>query len=136
MKFQITSVFFFVGLLVSPSLANSEYFRIVQETAKIYRVEVTIDNMKLISDGQGGRTFHIDLKSNRNNFEMVMLVGYIASGEAMKHTGIEPSSIHVSIDVPLGEGYRLMTMSTSADVKRLLSEEVNMAQFSRLVKYL
>ena len=136
MKFKIVSIIFLALLLATPSLANYDYFRLVQETAKIYRVEIPIDNMRLVADGKGGQAFHIDLKSNRNNFEMVMLVGYIAAGEAMKKTKVEPSSVYVTVDVPLGEGYRLMTTASMANVKKLLSEEVNMAQFSRLVTYL
>jgi len=136
MKFKILLISSLVLLLISPSLANSEYFRTVQETAKIYRVEITIDNMRLVSDGEGGQAFYIDLKSNRNNFEMVMVVGYIAAGEAMKKTGVEPSSVYVTVDVPLGEGYRLMTMASIDTVKKLISEEIDMARFSRLVNYL
>ena len=64
-----------------------------------------------------------------------MLVGYIAAGEAMK-TGVEPSRIHVSVDVPLGEGYRLLTMATKQDVQKLIGGEVNTAQFARLIEYI
>ncbi|MEE9167579.1 MAG: hypothetical protein V3U24_09015 [Candidatus Neomarinimicrobiota bacterium] len=107
----------------------------VRQTARVYRVAVMMDQMNFVADGKGGQTFHIDLKSNRNNFEMVLLVGYIAAGEAMK-TGVKPSEIHVTVEVPLGEGYRLMTRAKIDDVERLLDGEVNAAQFARLIEYL
>lgn len=135
MRSRILCISSLVIFLVTPTLGNVKYFRMVQETAKIYRVEVSPDKMKLVSDGNGGQTFYIDLKSNRNNFEMVMVVGYIAAGEAMK-TGVEPSEIYVSVDVPIGGGYRLVTMATKQDVRKLLDGEINMYQFSRLVNYI
>ena len=39
--------------------------------------------MKIVPDSNGNDTFHLTLSSNRNNFEMVMLVGYIAAGQAI-----------------------------------------------------
>lgn len=135
MRIRTLSTFFLVVLLVSPSLASSKYLRAVQEAAKIYRVEVSTDDMRFTSDGKGGHDFHIDLRSNRNNFEMVMLVGYIAAGEATK-TGVEPSQIYVTVDVPLGDGYRIMTVAKIEDVKKLLAGDINMPQFARIVTYL
>lgn len=125
----------FLIFFLSPLLGNQDYFRSVQQTAKAYRVTVSSDQMKMVPDQDGSQSFHISLKSNRNNFEMVMLVGYIAAGEAMK-TGVQPSAIFVSVDVPLGEGIRLVTMATRENVMKLLSGEINTAQFSRLVTYI
>lgn len=120
---------------LSPLSANTDFFRAVQRTAKAYRVNVTLDQMRMLPDSEGNQTFFITLKSNRNNFEMVMLVGYIAAGEAMK-TGVEPEAVFVSVDVPMGEGMRLATTTTRENVKKLLSGEINTAQFSRLITYI
>ena len=91
--------------------------------------------MEIVPDRNGKNSFKITLASNRNNFEMVMLVGYIAAGQAMK-TGFEPETFFVSVDVPLGEGFRLVTTATKKDLQQLLSGKINTAQFIRKVKYL
>ena len=131
------STFFSVFLLVCVQVlfANPKYFNQVKKAAKAYRVEASLDKMKIVPDSNGKETFHITLSSNRNNFEMVMLVGYIATGQAMK-SGFEPTAIYVTIDVPLGEGFRLVTTATSDDLKQLLSGKINTAQFVRKVKYI
>ncbi|MFQ6676364.1 MAG: hypothetical protein ACE5LH_08500 [Fidelibacterota bacterium] len=129
------SLLLFLAFFSSPLLGNTKYFQAVQRTAKAYRVDVSIDQMKMVPDTGGNEAFYINLKSNRNNFEMVMLVGYIAAGEAMK-TGVEPSVIYVTVEVPLGEGIRLVTTATREDVKRLISGDINTAQFSRLITYI
>ena len=64
-----------------------------------------------------------------------MIEGYIAAGQAMK-TGYEPETFFVSVDVPLGEGFRLVTTAAKVDLQQLLSGKINTAQFVRKVKYL
>ena len=91
--------------------------------------------MEIVPDRNGKNSFKITMASNRNNFEMVMLVGYIAAGQAMK-TGYEPETFFVSVDVPLGEGFRLVTTAAKVDLQQLLSGKINTAQFVRKVKYL
>ena len=129
----IITVFFI--LTFQPVFGNEKYFSQVQKTAKAYRVETSGDKMKIVPDEKGKDSFYITLASNRNNFEMVMLVGYIAAGQAMK-TGYVPETFFVSVDVPLGEGFRLVTFATKEDLQQLLLGKINTAQFVRKVKYL
>ena len=132
-KLIIFAGFFFLS---SPFVfCNQKYFNQVQKAAKAYRVTISKDKMKIVPDAKGKDSFYITLASNRNNFEMVMLVGYIAAGQAMK-TGYAPETFFVSVDVPLGEGFRLVTSATKEDLQQLLLGKINTAQFVRKVKYL
>lgn len=124
-----------LAVISAPLSGNQKYFKSVQQAAKAYRVDASLDNMKVVPDEKGKDSFYLALASNRNNFEMVMLVGYIAAGQAMK-TGFAPESVFVTVDVPLGEGFRLVTTASSDDVKQLLAGKINTAQFVRKVKYL
>ena len=128
----------FIGLClftVSTVFANPKYFNQIKKAAKAYRVDASLDKMKIIPDSDGKESFHLTLSSNRNNFEMVMLVGYIAAGQAMK-SGFEPAAFFVTVDVPLGEGFRLVTTASKDDLKKLLKGEINTAQFVRKLKYI
>ena len=125
-----------VFLLTSQALfANQKYFKEVKKAAKKYRVETSFENMKIVKDEKGKDVFYITIASNRNNFEMVMLVGYIAAGQAMK-SGFEPSSVFVTVDVPLGDGLRLLTTAAIEDLKQLLSGKIDTVKFVRKVKYI
>ena len=124
------------ALSSAPSAVSSQtYFNEVKKSAKAYRIEVSFENMKIVKDQNGKDAFYITIASNRNNFEMVMLVGYIAAGQAMK-TGFEPSAVFVTIDVPLGEGFRLLTTASTEDLKQLLSGKINTQMFVREVNYI
>ncbi|HHZ80298.1 MAG TPA: hypothetical protein EYN59_04185 [Candidatus Marinimicrobia bacterium] len=122
MKKPIIITVFFI-LTFQPVFGNEKYFSQVQKTAKAYRVETSGDKMKIVPDEKGKDSFYITLASNRNNFEMVMLVGYIAAGQAMK-TGYEPETFFVSVDVPLGEGFRLVTTATKKRAEARFSLEI------------
>ncbi|MBH31442.1 MAG: hypothetical protein CMG71_05555 [Candidatus Marinimicrobia bacterium] len=123
-------------LLISQTLfANQKYFDEVKKVTKSYRVETSFENMQVVKDEKGKDVFYITLASNRNNFEMVMLVGYIAAGQAMK-SGFQPSSVFVTVDVPLGEGFRLLTTATKEDLQQLLSGKITTKTFVRRVKYI
>tara|TARA_B100001750_G_scaffold229111_1_gene224181 strand:- start:168 stop:572 length:405 start_codon:yes stop_codon:yes gene_type:complete len=125
-----------VFLFVSQGLfADQKYFNEVKKVAKSYRIETSFENMKIVKDENGKDVFYITLSSNRNNFEMVMLVGYIAAGQAMK-SGFQPISVFVTVDVPLGEGFRLLTTATTEDLKQLLSGKITTKNFVRRVKYI
>lgn len=128
-------IFFITVLLATPVFANFKYFKLVQLSAEIYRVECKVDQMKLVDADEDKQAFYINLKSNRNNFEMVMLVGFIAAGEAMK-IGIEPDVFFVRVQIPLGEGFELLATASKEDLKRLMSGEINTAQFARIIQYL
>ena len=128
----LTAVFLFAS---QGLFADQKYFNEVKKVAKSYRIETSFENMKIVKDEKGKDVFYITLSSNRNNFEMVMLVGYIAAGQAMK-SGFEPSSVFVTVDVPLGEGYRLLTTATTEDLQQLLSGKITTKNFVRRVKYI
>ena len=128
MRIKVLAILYLLFLSVSPLLANGNYLGAFRMTAKAYQVEVAMDQMKLIPDATGGQSFHVSLRSNRNNYESLTLVGYIAAGEAMK-TGVEPSEVHVSVHIPLDNGYLLQSWATREDVKKLISEEITRSQF-------
>lgn len=128
-------IFFVIVLLATPVFANFKYFKMVQRSAEVYRVECAVDQMKLVGADEGKKAFYLILKSNRNNFEMVMLVGFIAAGEAMK-VGIEPDVFFVRVQIPLGEGFELLATASKEDLKRLMSGDINTAQFARIIQYL
>ena len=55
--------------------------------------------------------FSITLESNRNNFEMVMLVGFASAGQAIAHqkqmglaNAYVPSNVNVAVEVPASKG--------------------------------
>jgi len=122
--FSITNIF-----------ASQKYLAQIQKTAKNYRVELKSNEIKSVVSNSGLVTLNIDLQSNRNNFEMVMLVGYISAGTAFK-SGMKLNDVIVTVNVPLGDGFKLVTKSNITELKQLMDGKINTSQFVRKIEYL
>jgi len=126
--------------------ANYAFYRQVTNTCKYYRVKVDPSDMTLTKTGEGQYTFSISLHSMRNNFEMVMLVGFISVGQAIQHqrrlatnnpdyTPIVPENTEVTITVPISRENMVITASARADVIMDLAEgKIDTAEFMRRIK--
>tara|TARA_B100001996_G_scaffold241995_1_gene187225 strand:- start:162 stop:458 length:297 start_codon:yes stop_codon:yes gene_type:complete len=68
--------------------------------------------------------FSLTLESNRNNFEMVMLVGFASAGQAVTHqnnlglsNAYVPKQITVRVNVPASKGETMVFEATcSSDI--------------------
>ena len=126
--------------------ANYAFYRKVSNTCKFYRVSIDEKKMSLIKNKDGSYNFSIEMESLRNNFEMVMLVGFISVGQAMAHqesfakkkpgySAIIPGDTEVTVTVPVSRQNTIITAKATADQIRQLSDgKVDTAAFMRLIK--
>ena len=126
--------------------ANYAFYRKVSNTCKFYRVSIDEKKMSLIKNKDGSYNFSIEMESLRNNFEMVMLVGFISVGQAMSHqesfakkkpgyNAIIPGDTEVTVTVPVSRQNTIITANATADQIRQLSDgKVDTAAFMRLIK--
>ena len=126
--------------------ANYAFYRKVSNTCKFYRVSIDEKKMSLIKNKDGSYNFSIEMESLRNNFEMVMLVGFISVGQAMTHqesfakkkpgySAIIPGDTEVTVTVPVSRQNTVITAKATADQIRQLSDgKVDTAAFMRLIK--
>lgn len=90
--------------------------------------------------------FYLTVDSNRNNFEMAMIVGFVAVGQAVKHQrymvkkGLieksgEPKTAHITVQVPVTRNSMVFTASaTSEQVVQLAEGKIDSAEFMRIIK--
>ena len=126
--------------------ANYAFYRKVTNTCKYYRVSVDPKKMILTKNTDGSYHFSIEMESLRNNFEMVMLVGFISVGQAMSHqeafakkksgyTAVVPSDTEVTVSIPVSRQSTIITSKATADQIRQLTEgKIDSAVFVRLIK--
>jgi hypothetical protein len=87
-------------------LANYAFKKKVKSVCQSYRVTVKSSQFSLGED-----EFSIELESGRNNFEMFMLVGFAAAGQAIEHqiqlglaNAYTPENVRISVLVPIPKG--------------------------------
>ena len=102
--------------------ANYAFYRQVTSTCKSYRVEVSSGEMLLSADNNN---FAINLSSRRNNFELIMLVGFAAAGKAIIHqkhlqgtisnyNPVIPDQVNVVVTVPMGRDKTIFSAEADA----------------------
>ncbi len=135
---RLISVLLLLGwclVLATPVRANLRFYSIVQQVCKSYRVPVTMDEMELAELESDNPTFTLALQSRRNNFEEVMLVGYIACGQAIARTGIEVKTINITVTIPKADHMLLVTTADVALVNQLRLGEIKSSEFMRQLQW-
>ena len=126
--------------------ANYAFYRKVSNTCKFYRVSIDEKKMALTKNPDGSYRFTIEMESLRNNFEMVMLVGFISVGQAINHqetfakkkpgyNAVVPGNTEVTVSVPISRQNTIITAkATTAQIRQLTDGKVDTAGFMRLIK--
>jgi len=141
-------LFLSIVLLMSTQFvfANYAFYRKVSNTCKFYRVSIDEKKMALTKNSDGSYRFTIEMESLRNNFEMVMLVGFISVGQAINHqetfakkkpgyNAVVPGNTEVTVSVPISRQNTIITAkATTAQIRELTDGKVDTAGFMRLIK--
>ena len=143
---RIFSVFIVLVMSSQFAFANYGFYRKVTNTCKYYRVTVDEKKMSLTKNKNGSYSFSIEMESLRNNFEMVMLVGFISVGQAMNHqekfakkkpeyTAIIPEDTDVTVTIPVSRQNTIITAkATAGQIRQLTDGKIDSAGFMRLIK--
>lgn len=142
-KIILVLVLIIIG--AQPLFANYAFYRKVANTCKFYRLEVKNSDM-LLTRNADNYNFSIQLKSNRNNFEMVMLVGFISVGQAIKHqrefakknqdfTPVIPKHTEVTVNFPAGRDNMIISARAAEDVILMFVDgKITSAEFMLKIK--
>ena len=140
---KILILFLFSVMSSEVLYANYAFYRKVTSTCQSYSVEVAADNMDLDLENND---FSINLNSRRNNFEMVMLIGFASAGQAIIHQkhlqqtinnyeAIVPDKVNVVVTVPMGRNNTIFSAeASSVMVQELADGTVDTADFMRRIK--
>ena len=143
---RIFAVFIVLVMSSQFAFANYGFYRKVANTCKYYRVTVDEKKMSLTKNKDDSYSFSIEMKSLRNNFEMVMLVGFIAVVQAMNHqekfakkkpgyTAIIPEDTDVTVTIPVSRQNTIITAkATAGQIRQLTDGKIDSAGFMRLIK--
>lgn len=121
--------------LATTAQANMRFYSIVQQVCKSYRVPVGLEQMKVEELESDNPTFHMILQSRRNNFEEVMMVGYIASSQAIARTGLGIKTIMITVTIPKSDNMMLMTTADVSLVEQLRLGKIKSSEFMRKLQW-
>ena len=114
---------------VTMARANMNFFVNVIRNLQHYRVSGELVSMDLEGTGTGNLTFNLTLPSRRNNYEEVIMLGYLSTGYAIKRTGLKVRTINVTAVIPSADNQEITTTADAALLARVISEEINPHRF-------
>ncbi len=127
----------FTLLSVNGLYSNYAFKKKVQNVCKSYRITIDVSTFNL-DDG----VFSMALQSGRNNFEMFMIVGFAASGQAVSHQkemGLSnaylPENIQVTVNVPSSknEVNTFVAICPSDTAIKLANGEIDSSEFMQII---
>ena len=121
--------------ITAPARANPRFFATVQQICTTYKVSTNASQMSLEEASEGSYTFTLRLESRRNNFEEVMMVGYIATGQAVERTNLNVQTMHIIVTIPAADNMLLMTTADITLVEQLLQGEIKSYDFIRQLQW-
>ncbi len=129
------------AVMLQPVFGNYAFYKKISNTCSSYRIKINDRNMHM-----NGTVFTVELASKRNDFEMVMLVGFAAVGQAIIHqrelalskpdfTPMIPEKIEIAVNVPLGRNETIITAIAPAKlVEELADGSLEASEFMRQIK--
>ncbi len=124
-------------LTVNGLAANYAFKKKVKSVCKTYRITVDSEQFELGED-----TFFMTLESGRNDFEMFMVVGFAAAGQAVVHqkqmglsNAYMPANVQVSVRVPTAkDSFNTFVASCSSKMANELAEgRMDSAEFMQKI---
>jgi len=95
-------------------------------------MNVPVSEMHLEKMDSGSSIFVIHIDARRNNFDMALMVGFVAAGTAVKQIGSDDiSGIRIVVDVPYKETTIIQASSTIQQVMHLVDGETKPEEFMR-----
>ena len=124
-------------LVFNYASANYAFKKKIKSVCSSYRVSVNASSMDFDSN-----LFSLTLESNRNNFEMVMLVGFASAGQAVSHqnslglsNAYAPKEISIRVNVPSSKGETMVFEATcsSNDAIQLAAGTLDSSEFMQKI---
>ena len=124
-------------LALNNTFANYAFKKKIKSVCSSYRVSVDASSMDF-----GNDLFSLTLESNRNNFEMVMLVGFASAGQAVSHqnslglsNAYVPKEISIRVNVQASKGETMVFEATcSSDIAiELASGTLDASEFMQKI---
>ncbi len=125
-------------MALNNTFANYAFKKKIKSVCSSYRVSVDASSMDF-----GNDLFSLTLESNRNNFEMVMLVGFASAGQAVSHqnslglsNAYVPKEISIRVNVPASKGETMVFEATcSSDIAiELASGTLDASEFMQKIE--
>ncbi|MFC1483735.1 hypothetical protein ACFL6Q_01640 [Candidatus Neomarinimicrobiota bacterium] len=131
-------LFLGVGLflaLITTAEANIYFFTKVMQNCQHYKLSGDRIQMNMDGVGTDNPTFNLTLSSRRNNFEEVLVYGYLSTGYAISRTGVNVKTVNITVIIPSAGDETKVTRADASLLADLVSEKIDPYEFLREIEW-
>ena len=115
--------------------ANSGYYTSVQQICNAYQVSVDYECMNLTEIADGNKEFTMSVKSARNQFDRIMLIGFYAAGKAMNYHNEPIWKVTMVVSVEYKGIENIVASASKDNLVKFVNGEITSSEFVRRVKF-
>jgi len=117
-------------LLANPLRANYKFYNTIKQVCKVYQIQVDYKDMSLETDSGNDLFLNLHLDAGRNNFDTVLMVGFLAAGKAMDaNQDIHISGVRVYLIMSSMYGSTVIASASAEDIIKLEKGDISAAEF-------
>jgi hypothetical protein len=121
--------------LTTTAEANIYFFTKVMQNCQHYKLSGDHIQMNMEGAGTENPTFNLTLSSRRNNFEEVLVYGYLSTGYAISRTGVKVNTVNITVIIPSAGNETKVTRADAGLLADLVSEKIDPYEFLREIEW-
>ena len=122
-------------LTAAPVYGNYKFYSVVKHVCKVYQIEVEYRDMKIAEDFDNSLILDLHLTAGRNNFDTVLMVGFMAAGKGLDQVPeLQLKGVNVYVTINTREQGVIIASAAANDIVRLSRGDISAAEFK--TKYL
>ncbi|MCK5519892.1 MAG: hypothetical protein KAI81_02165 [Candidatus Marinimicrobia bacterium] len=129
---KIGRITFFIMMMVLSSqvMANYKFYNMVKHVCKVYQIDVSLSDMTIHEEYDGKLYFDLKLDAGRNNFDTVLMVGFIGIGKALeKNPELELEGVNVTLGISSYENTLIIASASANDIVRFVRGDISSNEF-------
>ncbi|MCD6206136.1 MAG: hypothetical protein J7L22_10795 [Candidatus Marinimicrobia bacterium] len=115
--------------------ANTKYYSSVQNICNAYQVPTDYDHMNLITTGDGKEEFTMTMRSARNQFDRMMLIGFYAAGKAMVYHNEPIRKVTIIVSIEYKETENIVASADRDNIMKFVNGEITSSEFVRRITF-
>lgn len=126
--FSISFLWIFIS--VSPLLGNYKFYNTVKHVLKVYQVDANFNDMHLEDNDNSHINFDLTLNAGRNNFDTVLMVGFLAAGKGLQTVPeLDVENVNIRIIIAQRDYGVVIGMANANDILRLMNGTLSAKEF-------
>lgn len=115
--------------------ADNRLFSSIQQICAAYQVNITYNDLNLVTHSDSTKELIINVQSGRNNFDRIMLIAFYAAGKAMKYHQESVDKVTIVVSMEYKGNSSIFASATMDEITKYVGGSYSSSDFVRKIKF-